>query len=173
MKIPTILLSTVLTALFVSGCGKKEATTAPGAGTGSTSSSAAPADPAGPRAIEITAGDNMRFSLEKIEAKPGEQLRVTLSNIGTMPRDAMGHNWVLLKKGADATAFATAAMTAKETDYIPASMKDQVISHTELLGPRKTSEISFAAPTEAGEYVFLCSFPGHFLAGMKGVLVVK
>ena len=115
----------------------------------------------------------MRFSVASIDAKAGEELKVVLTNIGALPKEAMGHNWVLLKKGADATAFATAAMTAKDTDYIPAAMKDQVIAHTALLGPRKSDEITFKAPTEPGEYVFLCSFLGHYLNGMKGVLVVK
>lgn len=115
----------------------------------------------------------MKFNLATIDAKPGEELKVVLTNVGTLPKEAMGHNWVLLKKGADAAAFAMAAMTAKDTDYIPASMKDQVIAHTTTIGPRKSDEVSFKAPTEPGEYVFLCSFPAHYLAGMKGTLVVK
>jgi azurin len=114
----------------------------------------------------------MKFSVTNIEAKPGEQLKIVLTNIGTLPKEAMGHNWVLLKAGTDAAAFAAAAMTAKDSDYVPTSMKDQVIASTETLGPRKTAEVTFTAPA-AGEYVFLCSFPAHFLVGMKGTLTVK
>lgn len=171
MRIP-FLLATFLTAFLVSGCGPKENATASTANAGSTS--AAPAAAAtGPRAIELTAGDNMKFNLATIEAKPGEELKVTLTNIGTLPKEAMGHNWVLLKKGSDPAAFSAAAMTAKDTDYIPASLKDQIIAHTQTLGPRKSDEVTFKAPTEPGEYPFLCSFPAHFPAGMKGTLVVK
>jgi len=126
-----------------------------------------------PRAIEITAGDNMKFSLATIEAKPGEELKITLKNIGTMPKEAMGHNFVILKKGSDVTAFATAATTAKATEYIPESLKGQVLAHTPLLGPRKSAEITFKVPAEAGDYPFLCSFPAHFMVGMKGVISVK
>lgn len=172
MKLPFVLLSTVFTAFFVTGCGKKEAATAD-AGAAATPPAASPAAPAGPRAIEITANDQMKFNLASIEAKPGEELKVTLTNIGTFPKETMGHNWVLLKKGADAMAFANAAIPAKATDFIPPSLKDQVIAHTELIGPRKSSEVTFKAPTEPGEYVFLCSFMGHYVAGMKGVLIVK
>ena len=68
---------------------------------------------AAPREIEITANDQMKFSLAAIEAKAGEQLKVTLKNIGTLPKEAMGHNWVLLKPGTDLNAFAMAAMTAR------------------------------------------------------------
>lgn len=169
MKLP-ILSATLLTALLVSGCGQKEGASST---TAASTPSSAPAPAAAARTIELTAGDNMRFSLESIEAKPGEELKVVLTNIGTLPIEAMGHNWVLLKKGADATAFSTAAGTAKDTDYIPAALKDQVIAHTRTLGPRKSDEVTFKAPTEPGQYTYLCSFPPHFIAGMKGVLVVK
>lgn len=170
MKIHVLLA--LLPAFAITACAKKE--TAPAAAeTTVTAATPAATAPKGPRTFEFTAGDNMKFNLATIEAKAGEDIKLTLTNIGTMPKEAMGHNWVLLKKGTDANAFAAAAATARDTDYIPAAMKDQIIVHTELLGPRKSAELSFKAPTEPGEYTYLCSFPGHFLTGMKGVLVVK
>ena len=42
-----------------------------------------------------------------------------------------------------------------------------------LLGPNETGEVTFQAPTEPGEYPFLCTFPAHCSIGMKGVLIVK
>jgi len=100
-------------------------------------------------------------------------VKVSLTNMGSIPKAAMAHNWVLLKKGVEPKAFADAAVTAAATDYIPAAMADQIIAHTKLLGPKQSDEITFKAPTEPGEYHFLCSFPAHFLSGMTGVLVVK
>jgi azurin len=85
----------------------------------------------------------------------------------------MAHNWVLLKKGVDGKAFSDAAVTATATDYIPAAQADQIIAHTKLLGAKQSDEITFKAPTEPGEYVFLCTFPAHYLTGMHGVMVVK
>lgn len=126
---------------------------------------------AAPRVIEITANDQMKFSLATIEAKAGEELKVVLTNQGTLPKEAMGHNWVLLKAGVDVTAFATAAMTAKDTDYVPAAKKGDVIASTPVLGPKKSAEVIFKAPA-AGDYVFICSFPGHYML-MKGTLKVK
>ena len=174
-----ILFLTTLSALFVTGCGQKEtpaAGTAPAAATPAPAAAAAPAAApaaAGPRVIEVTAGDNMKFNVATIEAKAGEELKIILTNIGSMPKEAMGHNLVILKKGADVTAFATAATTAKATDYIPPALKDQVLAHSELIGPRKSSEFTFKVPAEAGDYPFLCSFPAHFMVGMKGVISVK
>ena len=126
---------------------------------------------AGPRVIEIIANDQMKFSVTAIEAKAGEELKIVLNNQGTLPKEAMGHNLVLLKAGTDVTAFATAAMTAKDTDYIPAAMKDKVLASIPVLGPKKTGDVTFKAPA-AGEYAFICSFPGHYML-MKGTLTVK
>ncbi|WP_414662083.1 plastocyanin/azurin family copper-binding protein [Horticoccus sp. 23ND18S-11] len=183
----------VFAALLVAGCGKKAdapATTAAAAASGPASAApaaaaaapaaakpaAAPAAAPAPaaaagRVIEITANDQMKFSLANIDAKAGEDLKVVFTNAGTLPKEAMGHNWVLLKAGVDVTAFATTAMTAKETDYVPASLKDQVIASTKVLGPKQTAEVSFKAPA-AGTYTFICSFPGHYMI-MKGTLTVK
>ena len=126
---------------------------------------------AAPREIEITANDQMKFSVAAIEAKAGEQLKIVLRNVGTLPKEAMGHNWVLLKPGTDLNAFAMAAMTAKDTDYVPAAHKDKVVASIKVLGPKQSADATFAAPA-AGEYPFICSFPGHYML-MKGTLTVK
>lgn len=135
---------------------------------------ATPAAKAGEaRTIEITGNDQMKFSLASIEAKPGEQLKLVLKNVGTLPKEAMGHNWVLLKKGSDAMAFANAAVAAKATDYIPENLKAQVVAHTKLIGPKQEDSVTFTVPSDKGDYPFLCSFPAHFIVGMKGTLSVK
>jgi uncharacterized cupredoxin-like copper-binding protein len=48
-----------------------------------------------------------------------------------------------------------------------------VIAKIDVLGPRKSGEIEFTAPTAPGDYPFLCTFPAHYISGMKGVLTVK
>ena len=158
-----LILATFTSALLVSGCGQKESASAP---------ASAPAT-AAPRVIEITAGDNMKFNLTAIEAKPGESLKIILTNIGQMPKEAMGHNIVILKKGADTAAYAAAATTAKASEYLPPAFQDQVLAHSELIGPRKSSEFLFKVPAETGDYPFICSFPAHYMVGMKGVITVK
>jgi azurin len=124
------------------------------------------------RTVEITAGDDMKFGTTAITAKPGEAIRIVIKNIGKMPKAAMGHNFVLLKATAKPQDFANAAMTAAATDYIPAANKGDIIASTTMTGPGETVEVTFKAPA-AGTYTFLCSFPGHFAAGMKGTLTVK
>jgi len=175
MKIRSLFISLGV-ALAVSGCGQKDSTSA-----APVTAAAAPAA-AGPRVIEIVANDQMKYVIGPqqsgpdakltIEAKAGEQLKISLTNTGALPKEAMGHNWVLLKPGTDVAAFDAAAATAKEQDYIPPALKDSIIAHIDLLGPRKSGEVTFTVPA-AGEYPFLCTFPAHFQIGMKGTLVVK
>jgi len=161
MKTRLFILS-ALVALVTSGCGQKDAST-----------TAAAAAPAGPRTVEITAGDTMKYSVTAIEAAPGEEIKVILTNNGTQPREVMGHNFVLLKAGTDVAAFDAAALMSKDTNYIPAALGEQILAKIDLLGPRKSGEVTFKAPTTPGDYPFLCTFPAHYQTGMKGFLTVK
>jgi azurin len=115
----------------------------------------------------------MKYSITAIDAKPGEDIKVVLTNIGTQPKEVMGHNWVLLTAGSDVAAFDAAALNSKDTGYIPAALSGEILAHIDLLGPRKSGEVEFKAPMTPGEYPFLCTFPAHYQAGMRGVLTVK
>lgn len=125
------------------------------------------------RTIEIQGIDAMKFSVTNIDAKPGETIRVVLHAVGTMPKMVMAHNWVLLKKTADAQAFANASALARDTGFIAPAQKVHVLASTSLVGAGEKTEVVFTAPKVAGKYPYLCTFPGHFAAGMKGTLTVK
>ena len=121
--------------------------------------------------LEITANDQMKFSEQEINIKAGQVVVLTLKHIGELPVTSMGHNWVLLKPGADMQAFAQDAIQAKENDYIPQERKDDIIAHTKMLGGGELDTITFKAPRK-GTYTFLCSFPGHYMA-MNGKFIVE
>jgi len=125
------------------------------------------------RTVEITGGDDMKYSVTSIPAKPGETLRIRLTSKGTLPKIAMAHNVVVLKAGAKQIDFANAAAMAAATGYIPADMKDQVLAATAMAGPGETVDVTIKMPTAPGTYPYLCTFPGHFAAGMRGTIVVK
>ena len=127
----------------------------------------------GPRTIEIAASDDMKYDKTTIEAKPGETIRIRLTPKGTMPKIAMSHNVVVLKLGTDVAAFVAAGATARATDFIAPDKKAAVISATPLAGNGESVETTFKVPAVAGSYPYACTFPGHFVAGMKGTLVVK
>lgn len=122
--------------------------------------------------IKATNG-NSYLLLESITAKPGEKLHIMLTNVTKMPAMAMSHDWVLLKQGTDVDAYAAAALKAKANDYIPKDFVDSIIAHTEMAAGGKTVEVTFTVPDKTGDFDYLCSFPAHYLAGMKGKLIVK
>lgn len=148
--------------------------------TGTTTAKKAPAakakaasPQAAARTVQLTGDDKMKYDVTELTAKPGETLHIVLKNVGTMPKMAMAHNFVLLKPATDQVEFTKAAFNARETDFIPPTMKDAVITSTGLAGPGETVETTFKVPAKPGTYAFLCSFPGHFALGMRGTLVVK
>lgn len=122
--------------------------------------------------VETAQGDSYVL-LESIDAQPGEEIRIRLITKSQLPPQAMSHNWVLLKMSADPAAFATAATAARDNDYIPSDMADQIIAHTKMAGSGETVEVTFTVPEDTGDYPYLCSFPAHFSAGMKGMLNVQ
>ena len=162
----------LLTLLIAAGCSSQPADSpspAPAAGTPTAASAPAPAA----RAVEITANDAMKFGVTEIVASPGETLAVTLVNTGTTPKFSMGHNWVLLTAGTDPPVFVVAAAEAVTTDYVAPTQKPQIVAATKLLGPNERDTVTFTVPATPGRYEFVCSFPGHFQVGMRGVLIVR
>lgn len=176
LVIPFTLLSTI----FV-GCGDS----APGSGHGhhhevDQSHVNVPLPPSNPVSVvdgvtvlEMTGNDRMKFNLETFTVPAGSPVKLVFSNVGKMPMSAMGHNVVFLKENTDENAFAAASAKARDNDFIPLGMKDQILANTKMLGPGESDTIEFTAPFEAGEYVFLCSFPAHMFAGMRGIMVVE
>ncbi len=120
--------------------------------------------------ITVEANDRMQFDTKEISVKAGEKITLTLKHVGKLPKQAMGHNWVLLKEGVVVKDFAMEAMKAKENDYLPKDSKDIIVA-TELLGGGETDTITFEAPAK-GTYTFICTFPGHY-GIMQGTFVVS
>ena len=124
--------------------------------------------------ITITGNDTMQFDTKEFTVKAGEEVELELKNIGKLPKIAMGHNLVILKKGISAIKFGQKimGMGASATNALPEASMEDVIAATKLLGPSESDVITFTAPKEAGDYQFVCTFPGHF-AMMRGIMVVK
>jgi len=150
-------------ALLVTGCG----------GGGEQAETAAPAqeEAVAVEGIVVEANDQLQFSINEFTVAAGEEVTVTLHNVGTLPKETFGHNFVILTAGTDLEAFATAAMGNADNEYLPTDLSS-VIAHTSLLGPDETDTITFSAPTEPGQYEYLCTFPGHY-GTMRGVMIVE
>lgn len=125
------------------------------------------------RTVTLHASDVLKYDLQTITAKPGERLHVVLKTVSGVPKIVMAHNFVILKPGVDQAAFLNQSAQAQDHDYLAPAFASKVLVATKMAGNGETVEATFAAPAKAGAYTYLCSFPGHFIAGMKGTLVVK
>ena len=128
------------------------------------------------RVVQLAGSDAMSYSLATITAKPGELLKVVLKVTSNLPPEQLKHNFVLLKPETDPMAFAMAAVMAKDTDYVPIAQKEQkdkILTMTKMAANGQEVSTEFKAPAKPGTYPYLCTFPGHFFAGMKGTLIVK
>ncbi len=169
----SVYFLSVLSVFLLSACGSQTDDTSvePLSVSKETSSLAAIQTLGGVTAVRIEGNDRMQFSLTEFSVKTGDRVKIIFENTGRMPKTAMGHNVVVLEKGVDANAYAGKAALARDNDFIPESEASSVIAYTKLLGPGESNTIEFVAP-EAGEYVYLCSFPAHCFAGMRGVMTV-
>jgi len=119
--------------------------------------------------IHIQAAAGLQFAPKKLRATPGSKVRLVFEN-----PDIMMHNWVLLTPGSVDEVGSLADQMAALPDgitrgYLPES--DKILHASKLLNPKETEEIVFDAPTEPGEYPYICTFPGHWRI-MQGVLTV-
>jgi uncharacterized protein len=111
----------------------------------------------------------MQFDRTEFTVKPGQTVRLTLENPDEMP-----HNLLILRPGTTEAvgALADAMMTARdaaEREYIPAT--PDVLWGTRLLNPHESTVLEFTAPRQAGEYPYICTFPGHWRL-MQGTMTV-
>ena len=117
--------------------------------------------------LTVSTKPGLKFDTDKLEVKAGSRVKVVFNN-----NDDMLHNFVITKPGA-ANAVGNAALrlnlNGPKMNYVPASA--DVLYHTNILQPETAESIYFVAPTEPGDYQFVCTFPGHSSL-MQGILKV-
>ena len=82
--------------------------------------------------IKLSSTDNMLFDKNIIYVNSRQKVTLTLEHTGKMDKKIMGHNFVLLKKDVDVVSFATRAMVARDSEYIPEG--NETIAYTKLIG---------------------------------------
>jgi len=119
--------------------------------------------------VILNSNDQMKFDKKIIRVNANQKITLTLNHNGRFPASSMGHNFVLIKKDVDVNEYALRAAGARNSEYIPEG--DNEIAYTKMLGGGESDTITFDAP-EAGTYVFICSFPGHYQLMMGEFIVV-
>jgi azurin len=121
--------------------------------------------------LEISASDQMQYDKQTLTVPPGcKEVTLTLHHTGKLPREAMGHNWVLVS-AADFNTVANASLAAGlANDYVAPGDK-RVLAHTKTIGGGQTASVTFQTSIlkPGGDYRYLCTFPGHN-ALMRGTL---
>lgn len=100
-------------------------------------------------------GSTLEFTPTRISARAGARVRLRFVNDGTLP-----HNLVVPRIDDDIDALALAAYAAGETGYVPQDQKDKLLGWTALASPGQSVETILVVPA-AGEYTYVCLFPGH------------
>jgi len=124
----------------------------------------------GVRVVRIeTIPEQMKFDLNWFAVEAGKPVQIVLVN-----PDAMPHNLLVSKPGSLQEVGTAAGSVPMSTDpkvkpFVPDT--PLVLQATRLVQQGETEPLGFTAPKEPGEYVFLCSFPGHWLR-MYGVMLV-
>jgi len=132
---------------------------------------AAIADKETPHALTIkSVKANLFYDLKELSAAPAQVVALTFENAGEMP-----HNLILcapgsLEKAGNAADAMQTDPTAMAKGWVPAL--PEVLQQTRLLQPGEKQTIIFRLPDTAGDYPYLCTFPGHWRL-MQGVLKVK
>jgi plastocyanin len=113
-------------------------------------------------------GESLAFAPATLSAAAGSQVSVTFKDASASQQ----HNWVLVKGGDEVAAKVDEAGATAGADkgYIPDD--PNIITNIKLLNGGESGTTSFAAPPP-GTYTYLCTFPGHYAAGMKGTLTIK
>ncbi|MGA9701814.1 azurin [Pseudomonas sp.] len=125
-------------------------------------------------AVTVDSTDQMSFNTKEITIdKSCKTFTVNLEHSGNLPKNVMGHNWVLTS-AADMQPVATDGMAAGiEKNYLKEG-DTRIIAHTKLIGAGEKDSVTFdVSKLAAGtDYMFFCSFPGH-ISMMKGTVVLK
>ncbi len=114
----------------------------------------------------------LAYDTKEFKVKAGQKVKIIFNN--THPAVPQPHNLIIAKPGTKDKLLGLAMAMAAAPDgmakgFIPDS--PDILFHTKLLQPNTSETLEFTAPA-AGDYPYLCSFPGHGLI-MNGVMHVE
>lgn len=112
-----------------------------------------------PLALTIEMRDGLRFEPPRFEAKPGDEVVVTLVNEDTTHQP---HNFLVVQPGKREAVVQQAMELgdkAQAKDFVPDN--PAIIVHSAVLNPEGKNTVRFRMPEAAGVYPYVCTMPGH------------
>jgi plastocyanin len=110
----------------------------------------------GSKSVNVSMEMNeFKFTPDTFEVPAGAEVNLTLENTG-----ALEHDMVIMILGQHAT-------TPFDGDDEESIFWEQKVDAGESVS------VTFTAPTEPGEYQFVCGIPAHLEQGMEGTMIVK
>jgi azurin len=113
--------------------------------------------------VEISGNDLIQYDKKELAVPAScKEITVTLHHSGKQPREAMGHDWVLVKT-PDLAGVDQAGLSAGLANNYVAPGDKRVLAHTKVIGGGETTSVTFSASilSKGGDYSYLCTFPGH------------
>lgn len=121
----------------------------------------------GPKVVTISpVGNEMKYDVTSFTVKAGQTVRLVMDNKATLP--IMKHNVVILRNQDAVDRVGQEALTAE--DHLP--IDEAIIAATPIADAGQVTEVEFTAPEKAGQYPYICTFPGHYMV-MRGVMIVE
>ena len=99
-------------------------------------------------------GDALQFDTASMEASAGSEITLTFNNISAVNQ----HNLVVVQAGTK-DEVATAGIAAGADNNWVSPGDERVLFNSKVLDPGETVVLEFTLA--AGEYTFVCTFPGH------------
>ena len=106
-----------------------------------------------PIAVELTAADSFTFQPDTLSLPANTIVEINLNNTGSLE-----HNWVLLTPDQD-------ILLASRNDALNGAASPDLAG-----GAAATFKIT--TPADPGAYLYVCTIPGHAVAGMVGNLTI-
>lgn len=117
--------------------------------------------------ITVETGKNVpKYLKREFTVHAGKIVSVTLHNHSQLNQE---HDWVLVQPGTRNDVQAAARKTPLIWQWIPDT--PDILAFVPMTKPGKSTTRLFRAPSEPGDYPFLCTFPGHGNV-MNGILHV-
>lgn len=114
--------------------------------------------------LEISSGDLLKFNKSKLTIDSScSKFTINFKHDGEMTAKTFGHNVVIVeRKNFDKVKSSIDMKLGEESGYLPDM--PEIIAKTAIIGGGSQTSVTIDATnlSKGSEYMFFCSFPGHY-----------